>query len=328
MPRSCAARASGTSDPALRRRFSCLAAPIEFTLELTPRARVDVIDVRGEVFSRYGDALDRVSAGALLLLPHDGRLSRPERRRAAQSEPRRRHAVHRCLPDDVSGRGGLRARQDRAADGTVAAQRPSEPLNADSHLAFMAGALRTCVVYLNRPGEPMSFIDLDGVHAGRPRTRRTSVIGYSAEETVAQARVVVPVSGHSVESVNLKDPRLGVYEQCAELVAQHGVTKGRIRLSLAPGRAARRADGQRVRDAADAPRPLGGAARSACGSWRRRRGTCSATRARSRPRRSTTRSTISSACSTGWSMRSACASRSSRACCRGRSRCRRPGSCG
>ena len=47
-------------------------------------------------------------------------------------------------------------------------QKPVEPPNADSHLAFMAGALRTCVVYQNRPGEPVSFIDLDGVHAGRP----------------------------------------------------------------------------------------------------------------------------------------------------------------
>ena len=35
--------------------------------------------------------------------------------------------------------------------------------------------------------------------------------------------------------MNLKDPALGVYETCAELVAQHGVTKGRIRLTLAPG---------------------------------------------------------------------------------------------
>jgi len=35
--------------------------------------------------------------------------------------------------------------------------------------------------------------------------------------------------------VNLKDPHLGVYAQCADLVRQHGVTKGRIRLSLAPG---------------------------------------------------------------------------------------------
>jgi hypothetical protein len=99
----------------------------------------------------------------------------------------------------------------------------------------MAGALRTCVSYPNRPGEPMSFIDLDGVHAGRPRTRRTSVLGYSGEETVAHERFIVPVSGHSVESINLKDPQLGFYEQCTALVKKHGVAKGRIRLSLAPG---------------------------------------------------------------------------------------------
>jgi hypothetical protein len=86
-----------------------------------------------------------------------------------------------------------------------------------------------------RAGLRVTFIDLDGVHAGRSRTRHTTVLGYSAEETVAHARVVVPVSGHSIESVNLKDPRLGVYEQCAELLAQHSVTKGRIRLSLGPG---------------------------------------------------------------------------------------------
>jgi hypothetical protein len=115
------------------------------------------------------------------------------------------------------------------------AQKPVEPLNADSHLAFMAGALRTCVSYRNRPGEPVSFIDLDGVHAGRARRRLTTVLGYSREEAVAQERLVVPLSGHAVESVNLKDPHLGIYEQCRALVAQHGVTKGRIRLTLAPG---------------------------------------------------------------------------------------------
>ena len=43
----------------------------------------------------------------------------------------------------------------------------------------------------------------------------------------------------------------------------HGVTKGRIRLSLASGRAARGSDRQRVRNAADASRPVGSAARSA-----------------------------------------------------------------
>jgi hypothetical protein len=38
-----------------------------------------------------------------------------------------------------------------------------------------------------------------------------------------------------VESVNLKDPQLGVYRQVADLVRQYGVAKGRVRLSLAPG---------------------------------------------------------------------------------------------
>jgi hypothetical protein len=114
-------------------------------------------------------------------------------------------------------------------------QKPSEPLNADSHLAVMAGALRTCVSYQNRPGQPLSFIDLDGVHKGQARRRVTTVLGYSREEPIAQARVVVPVAGHSVESINLKDPNLGVYEQCRDLVAHCGVTKGRIRLTLSPG---------------------------------------------------------------------------------------------
>jgi hypothetical protein len=45
----------------------------------------------------------------------------------------------------------------------------------------------------------------------------------------------VPVSRHAVDSVNLKNPRLGIYEQCRQLVAEHGVRKGRIRLSLASG---------------------------------------------------------------------------------------------
>ena len=63
----------------------------------------------------------------------------------------------------------------------------------------------------------------------------TTVLGYTREEAVAQARLTVPVSGHAVDSVNLKDPNLGIYEQCANLLAAHGVTKGRIRLTLAPG---------------------------------------------------------------------------------------------
>jgi thiamine phosphate synthase YjbQ (UPF0047 family) len=211
------------------------ASPLEFALELTPRARVDVIDVRGEVSSRYGDALSAYPR-ALCCSFHTtaGYLDRSVAARLNQGPDGVMPYIDVFRTMFPEGAGYEHDKIERRSE-LSPAQRPVEPLNADSHLAFMAGALRTCVAYLNRPNEPMSFIDLDGVHAGRPRTRRTSVIGYRAEETMATARIVVPLSGHSVESVNLKDPQLGVYSQVSDLVREHGIAKGRIRLSLAPG---------------------------------------------------------------------------------------------
>jgi thiamine phosphate synthase YjbQ (UPF0047 family) len=208
--------------------------PLEFALELIPRARVDVIDVRAEVSSRYGDGLSAYPR-ALCCSFHTtaGYLDQGVAARLNQGPDGVMPYIDVFRTMFPEGAGYEHDKIERRTE-LSPAQRPIEPLNADSHLAFRAGALRTCVSYSNRPGEPMSFIDLDGVHAGRARTRRTSVIGYSAEETIAQARVTVPVS-HSIESVNLKDPRLGVYEQCAALVREHGVTTGRIRIALAPG---------------------------------------------------------------------------------------------
>ena len=62
-------------------------------------------------------------------------------------------------------------------------QRVVEPKNADSHLAFIAAGLRTCVTYANRPDEPVCFVNLDGVNAGKPRRRHTRVIGFHREES-------------------------------------------------------------------------------------------------------------------------------------------------
>ncbi len=209
--------------------------PVEFSLELTPRARVDVFDVRGEVLSRYGDALDCYPR-ALCCSFHTtaGYLDQSVATRLNQGPEGVMPYIDVFRTMFPEGAGYAHDEIDRRTE-LSDAQRPSEPANADSHLAFMAGALRTCVSYPNRRGQPMSFIDLDGVHAGQPRCRRTTVLGYSAEETVGQTRIVVPVAGHTVESINLKDARLGVYQQCAELIARHRVTQGRIRLALAPG---------------------------------------------------------------------------------------------
>ena len=116
-----------------------------------------------------------------------------------------------------------------------AAQRAVEPRNADSHLVFMAGGLRPCVTHPNRSGETVCFVDLDGVNEGRPRRRRTRVIGFRHEKIVAHTRIDIPVSRHPIESVNLKDPKLGIYDHLADFVARAGVGTGRLHLALDPG---------------------------------------------------------------------------------------------
>ena len=85
-------------------------------------------------------------------------------------------AGFRCVAPDMRGYGGTQKTGVRTEDIIDVESetdprgfyklKPREPLNADSHLAFMAGALRTCVTYRNRPNEPVCFIDLDGVHEG------------------------------------------------------------------------------------------------------------------------------------------------------------------
>ncbi|MEX2661233.1 MAG: hypothetical protein WD227_04850 [Vicinamibacterales bacterium] len=209
--------------------------PSEFTLELTPRARVDVIDVRRVIAAEFGDALDDYPR-ALCCSFHTtaGYLDRGVAARLGQNESDVMPYIDVFRTMFPEGAGYAHDKLERRTE-LSEEQKPLEPLNADSHLAFMAGALRTCVSYPNRPGETIAFVDLDGIHAGQVRQRRTTVLGYTAEETVATSRIVVPVSSHSVDSVNLKDPSLGVYETCEQLVRMHGVTKGRIRLSLAPG---------------------------------------------------------------------------------------------
>ena len=210
-------------------------APLEYTLELIPRARVDVIDVRRRVSERFGDALDSYKR-VLCCSFHTtaGYLDQSLASRLNQSRTGVMPYIDLLRTMFPEGAGYEHDKIERRTELTEA-QRPEEPQNADSHLAFMAGALRTCVSYTNRIQEPMCFIDLDGVHAGKPRRRVTSVIGYSHEEHVAQTRLTVPVSRFAVDSVNLKAPALGIYDKCSALVAAHGVTKGRIRITLAPG---------------------------------------------------------------------------------------------
>jgi thiamine phosphate synthase YjbQ (UPF0047 family) len=206
---------------------------IDLTLELAPRARFDIVEVRSLLPDDHRHALAEYPS-CLYWSAHTtaGFLDHGLAARLGPAGlPTYVDALRRIFPE---GAGYAHDRLERRLD-LDPAQRAVEPKNADSHLAYIAGGLRPCVTYPNRSDEPVCFVDLDGMNEGRPRRRVTRVIGFRQEAVVANTRIDVPMSRHPIESVNLKDPRLGIYERLSEFVARAGVDRGRLHLALDPG---------------------------------------------------------------------------------------------
>ena len=205
--------------------------PLDLTVEIAPKARFDLVDLRQTFAAEHG---------ALAAFPQclywschttAGFLDRSlATRLRAQHIPSYLEALRTIFPEGAGyEHDRLEARSDLDPD-----QRAVEPRNADSHLAFMAGGLRTCVTHPNQPDEHVYFVDLDGINDGRPRRRLTRLIGFNAERQVASTRIEVPMSAHAVDSINLKDPELGVYAQLLDFVRRSGVERGRLRVALDP----------------------------------------------------------------------------------------------
>jgi len=209
-------------------------APVELNLELTPHARVDVIDVH----HRAGERVACLSAfpKALYCSFHTtaGYLEPGLAARLTRSDVRIKPylQIFRTLFPEAAGyrHDEMQLRGDLTDD-----ERRVEPHNADAHLAFIAAGLQSCVKYTNRPQAPVYFIDLDGVVDKAPRRRMTSILAFNAEEVAFRRRVHVPVSSHALESVSLKQPAFGLYDELGERIAREGITKGRVHIALAPG---------------------------------------------------------------------------------------------
>ena len=210
-------------------------SPLELTLEVNPQARVDLIDVRARAAQVHGPALENYSK-CLYVSAHTtaGYLPQPlATRLAAKSDGIDNYIdlFRSMFPEGADyAHDKLDQREELRPE-----QRAVEPANADSHLAFIAGGLQSCVLYNARRPGPVFFVDLDGTYKGTPRKRATTMVGFNREEVVARGTLDVPVSGHAVDAVNLKDKKLGLYEQIGEFIEQHGVTKGRVRLVLGRG---------------------------------------------------------------------------------------------
>src|SRR5918994_3149099 len=116
--------------------------PLELTLELTPRARVDVIDVRKALSSRFGNVLDAYPR-ALCCSFHTtaGYLDASVASRLSQSGEGVMPYIEVFRTMFPEGAGYEHDKIERRTE-LSEDQKPAEPQNADSHLAFMAGAPR------------------------------------------------------------------------------------------------------------------------------------------------------------------------------------------
>ncbi len=209
--------------------------PSEVTLQLTPSNRFDVIDVASRIRSDFGDVLERYERVAYC--SHHTTAGYLEQSLCARLDhnPASVQAFFRpfqtLFPPDADYRHDQMSLRAELSEG----QRRTEPRNADSHLTFIGSGLENCVTYRNAPRTPVYFIDLDGVNAAaghRRRARVTTAIGYDAETRAEHVRLPVAVSGHAVDSVNLKDPSLGLFGQLSELLARYEIRKGRIDIQL------------------------------------------------------------------------------------------------
>ena len=107
--------------------------------------------------------------------------------------------------------------------------------NGDSHLTFISAGLSNCATYRRRGPAPVYLIDLDGLVPAGSRERTTTVVGYDREEVVDAFERRFPLSGRSVESLNLRDQRHGLLEEVAARARRHGIGHGRVDVALLPG---------------------------------------------------------------------------------------------
>jgi thiamine phosphate synthase YjbQ (UPF0047 family) len=210
-------------------------APREINLELRPQARFDLINVADQVRAKFGEVLARFPR-SLYCSHHTtaGYLEQSLCARLSHSPERVNQFLrvfHRLFPTDAGYQhDNLPLREELSAD-----QRQHEPRNAASHLTFIGSGLRNCATYANRPDVPVYFIDLDGVNSREQRRRLTTVVSYHSERIVEQLEFAVSVSRHAVDSINLKDQRLGLFDHIRDQIALRGIGSGRVDIALMPG---------------------------------------------------------------------------------------------
>jgi len=211
------------------------AQPREILLNITPRARFDMIDVAGRVREQHRDVF--TDYGKTLCCSFHttaGYLDQPFCAALGYSEKRLRQFLlifQQLFPPNAGYfHDCMRLRTELSASAKA-----QEPANADSHLTFMSAGLQNCVTYTNTSPVPIYFIDLDGIYEHYRRTRRTTILVYNQEVVAYRGRFAIPTkTAHPIDAFNLRDPQYGLFAHLHHLIEVYGIAQGRIDIRLAP----------------------------------------------------------------------------------------------
>lgn len=203
------------------------------TLELTPAARLDLINVNQRIAESAGDFFARFKQ--VLYCSHHttaGYLEQNVCERFGYNPDSIRSYIESFQslfpPNADYLHDHLELRTELSEE-----QKRDEPLNADSHLTFIGSGLSNCVTYQHPLDAPVYFIDLDGIFRETRRKRQTTVFGFDQEVFVRRMRFDVPVSNHPIDSVSLKDERVGLFDEIREVIQACGIRFGRVDIALA-----------------------------------------------------------------------------------------------
>jgi thiamine phosphate synthase YjbQ (UPF0047 family) len=208
--------------------------PVEINLNLTPRSRFDIIDVVEKISNVHGDLLqDYRMTTCCSFHTTAGYLEQRLCAELGYSRKRLDHFIRNFQvlfpPNAGYHHDRIELRKDLSDS-----EKDRESPNADSHLIFIGAGLRNCVTYSNKPKSPIYFIDLDGVYRHCRRNRRTTILAYNKREIVYHGRFFIPVTReHPVSSLNLKDPRYGLFSHLNDLLNTYGINRGLINIRLA-----------------------------------------------------------------------------------------------
>ena len=208
--------------------------PQEISLDISPELRFDIIDITKKITDMINGDKDRYQKTTYCSFHTTaGFLDQNLCSKLYHQKERIRSYIttfQQLFPINANYRHDVMELRDELSE----AERRVEPKNADSHLTFIGSGLRNCVTYRNNPDTPVYFIELDGVSEHGHRTRQTNAMFYNDEEVVFQQQVSIPISRHPIDSINLRDPKLGYLDKLNGILSKYEIENGRIDISLDP----------------------------------------------------------------------------------------------